>query len=42
MTPVEAMQHVEDEVVATYPLGVLVDRLAEPAGEHARAQPAEG
>lgn len=29
MTPIEAMAHVRDEVVATYPLGVLVDRTRE-------------
>lgn len=29
MTPVEAMAHVHDDVVATYPLGVLVDRTKE-------------
>ena len=32
MTASEAMRHVGDAVVATYPLGVLVDRVAEPAG----------
>jgi 2-oxoglutarate ferredoxin oxidoreductase subunit beta len=26
MTPVEAMEHVKHDVVATYPLGVMVDR----------------
>jgi 2-oxoglutarate ferredoxin oxidoreductase subunit beta len=29
MTPTEAMHHVEEEVVKTYPLGVLVDRAAQ-------------
>ena len=28
MTPVEAMAHVKDDVVETYPLGVIVDRTA--------------
>ena len=28
MTPIEAMRHVAEEVVRTYPLGVLVDRVA--------------
>ena len=31
MTPTEAMAHVADEVVKTYPLGVMVDRLKAPA-----------
>jgi 2-oxoglutarate ferredoxin oxidoreductase subunit beta len=31
MTPVEAMRHVEEVVPETYPLGVMVDRLAAPA-----------
>ena len=31
MTPTESMAHVATEVVKTYPLGVLVDRLAKPA-----------
>jgi 2-oxoglutarate ferredoxin oxidoreductase subunit beta len=31
MTPAEAMKHVENEVVKTYPLGVLVDRPAQAA-----------
>jgi 2-oxoglutarate/2-oxoacid ferredoxin oxidoreductase subunit beta len=30
MTPTEAMAHVARDVVATYPLGVLVDRRARP------------
>ena len=29
MTPTEAMTHVEEDVVKTYPLGVLVDRFAD-------------
>lgn len=38
LTPVEAMAHVRDEVVKTYPLGVIVDRTkrAEPATEDRR------
>ena len=28
MTPTEAMRHVAEEVPATYPLGVIVDRRA--------------
>ena len=32
MTAAEAMAHVGDAVVATYPLGVLVDRLPKPGG----------
>jgi 2-oxoglutarate ferredoxin oxidoreductase subunit beta len=31
LTPVESMEHVAKEVVATYPLGVMVDRLKEAA-----------
>lgn len=31
MTPPEAARHLADDVVATYPLGVLVDRVAKPA-----------
>ena len=37
MTPVEAMRHVENEVVSTYPLGVMVDRLAQPASTSSKA-----
>jgi 2-oxoglutarate ferredoxin oxidoreductase subunit beta len=37
MTPAESMQHLARDVVKTYPLGVLVDRL-----KSAGAQPAEG
>jgi 2-oxoglutarate ferredoxin oxidoreductase subunit beta len=31
MTAPASMEHVEKEVISTYPLGVLVDRLAPPA-----------
>jgi hypothetical protein len=31
MTPTEAMAHVAHDVVQTYPLGVMVDRLKAPA-----------
>jgi 2-oxoglutarate ferredoxin oxidoreductase subunit beta len=37
MTPVEAMDHVATEVVRTYPLGVMVDRLRESAAAPAAA-----
>ena len=37
MTPVESMEHLAGDVVATYPLGVIVDRgEPSPAGERAR------
>jgi 2-oxoglutarate ferredoxin oxidoreductase subunit beta len=31
MTPTQAMTHLADDVVLTYPLGVIVDRLGEAA-----------
>jgi 2-oxoglutarate ferredoxin oxidoreductase subunit beta len=37
MTPREAARHLADDVPATYPLGVLVDRFRDPpAGGNAR------
>jgi 2-oxoglutarate ferredoxin oxidoreductase subunit beta len=39
MTPLESMEHLARDVVATYPLGVIVDRLKTPAVPPARADP---